>query len=149
MLGMLCSPEEDPVEVKEKVCRALLQTLSENCNNTNARANSSKNADASIKSNNNNNIEGSIVVVTEILNVLMDMYGSDDDALNRMFSSLDVLGHFQRTLPLLKQQISVYSSTNRGGGGHGNNVEDDDLLEGWKETAMNASRFIQYKKGHC
>jgi hypothetical protein len=147
MLGLLCSQEETPIEVKEKTCRSLLQTISSNCNTTSASNGNNANASTKSHSSNISNTEGSIVVVTEILNVLMDMYGSDDNAHAMIFNSLDVLGHFQRTLPLLKHQISLYSSINRGGGG--NNEEDTDVLEGWKETAMNALRFIQYKKEHC
>jgi hypothetical protein len=108
MLGILCSQEEHPAEVNQKTCQALLQALAP--------------AD-----------KQSAMVLAEVLSVLMDIYG-DDDCHPAVFVALDVLGHFQRSVPLLKQRISLETD-----------AEPDDV-EQWKETVLNASRFIAYKK---
>jgi hypothetical protein len=108
MLGILCSQEEHPAEVNQKTCQALLQALAP--------------AD-----------KQSAMVLAEVLSVLMDIYG-DDDCHPTVFVALDVLGHFQRSVPLLKQRISLETD-----------AEPDDV-EQWKETALNSSRFIAYKK---
>jgi hypothetical protein len=110
MLGILCSQEEHPAQVNQKTCQALLQSLTP--------------AD---------NPKQSAMVLAEVLSVLMDIYG-DDDCHPAVFTALDVLGHFQRSVPLLKQRISLETD-----------AEPDDV-EQWKETALNASRFIAYKK---
>lgn len=78
------------------------------------------------------------MVLAEALSVLMDIYG-DDDCHPATFDQLGVLKHFQTSLPLLKQRIAVEELTKNVG---------REQLEQWKETAMNAGRFIQYKKGH-
>jgi hypothetical protein len=95
---------------------------------------------------NNHQQHPSAMVLSEVLNVLMDIYGDDDhddpnDKQSRTywFNALGVLQHFQQSMPLLKQKIAVEQLTK--------NCALDDL-EQWKETAMNASRFIQYKKTH-
>jgi hypothetical protein len=71
-------------------------------------------------------------VMSEVFNALMDMYGDDGHTI--VFESLDVLGYFQRMLPLFKKRIQAEQAA----------VEDD--VEQWRETALNASRFISYKK---
>ena len=81
----------------------------------------------------------SAMVLAEVLNVLMDIY-SDDDCHPEVFAQLNVLRHFQQSLPLLKQRIAVEELTKNSA---------PDMLEAWKETAMNAGRFVQYKKGHA
>jgi hypothetical protein len=72
-------------------------------------------------------------IMSEVFNALMDMYG--DDGHTRVFESLDVLGYFQRKLPLFKKLAQADQAA----------LEDD--VEQWRETALNASRFISYKKG--
>lgn len=81
----------------------------------------------------------SAMVLAEVLNVLMDIY-SDDDCHPAAFAQLNVLRHFQQSLPLLKQRVAIEELTKNSG---------PELIEAWKETAMNAGRFIQYKKGHA
>jgi hypothetical protein len=108
MLGILCSQEEHPADVNQKTCQALLQALTAE--------------------------KQSAMVLAEVLSVLMDIYG-DDDCHPTVFEALDVLGDFQRSVPLLKQRISVETTD-----------ADPDDVEQWKETALNASRFIAYKK---
>jgi hypothetical protein len=74
-------------------------------------------------------------VLNEVLNALMDIYG-DDDCYPGVFHSLNVLGYFQRTTPTFKKFIQC---------------DRDEVSEEevglWKETALNASRFVSYKKG--
>jgi len=112
MLGILCSQEPHPAEVNQKICAALL-AASEAATN-------------------------SVVVPCEILNVLMDMYGNDEDEAcchTSVFESLHVLSHFQRSIPTLKQKLKHQPTVDK--------VE----VEQWKETLLNGSRFVQYKKG--
>ena len=72
-------------------------------------------------------------VMSEVFNALMDMYGGDGH--NVVFESLDVLGYFQRMLPLFKKSIQAEQA-----------AEENDV-EQWQETLLNASRFISYQKG--
>lgn len=76
------------------------------------------------------------MILSEILSVLMDIYG-DDGRHPAIFDSLQVLPHIQKAVPVLKQRIGLVERT-----------ESQEDVEQWKETAMNATRFIQYKKGH-
>ena len=80
----------------------------------------------------------SVMVMAEVLSVLMDIYG-DDDCHPAVFDNCGVLQHFQQSLPRLKQKIAVEELTK--------NASFEDI-EQWKETALNAGRFIQYKKGY-
>ena len=112
MMGILCSQEPHPVEVNQKICSALLA----------AAAN-----------------DADIMISCEVLNVLMDMYGNDEDdgcCHLTVFESLEVLKHFQRSIPTLKSKLKQQKDK-------AHLVE----LEQWKETLLNASRFVQYKKG--
>lgn len=72
------------------------------------------------------------LILSEVFNALMDMYG-DEQVHAQVFDSLDVLGNFQRTLPRFKKRIQA------------ERMKDE--VEQWRETALNASRFISYKKG--
>lgn len=76
----------------------------------------------------------SSAILSEVFDALMDMYGSDEHA--QVFQSLDVLGNFQRMLPRFKKRIQAEKRT----------VPEEEV-EQWRETALNASRFISYKKG--
>jgi hypothetical protein len=108
ILGLLCSAESHPLQVNEKVCGGLLSLLQSS---------------------------SSAMVLSEVFNALMDMYGDDDHA--QVFDSLHVLGNFQRNLPRFKQRIQAER----------NKAQDQSVVEQWRETALNASRFISYKKG--
>ncbi|GAX11340.1 hypothetical protein FisN_22Lh008 [Fistulifera solaris] len=77
----------------------------------------------------------SAVILSETFRVLMDVYGNDD-CHPRIFDSLNMLGYFQKYVPALKQCI------------HLSRDASPDEIRQWKETASNASRFIQYKKGY-
>jgi hypothetical protein len=77
----------------------------------------------------------SAVIVSETFRVLMDVYGNDD-CYPQIFDSLNVLGYFQKYVPALKQCIHL-----------SRDASPDEIMQ-WKETASNASRFIQYKKGY-
>lgn len=123
MLGILCSDGAHSVQVNERVCQALVQVSASPPAGTVA---------------NGSQQYPTAMVLAEALSVLMDIYG-EDDCHPTVFGSLDVLGHFQRTLPLLKQKIAVEQLTKN---------RSTEEIEQWKETAMNAARFIQYKKGH-
>lgn len=107
MLGLLCSAESHPQPVNEKVCGGLLSLLQSS---------------------------SSPMIMSEVLNALMDMYG--DDGHTVVFDSMDVLGNFQRQLPRFKKRIQAERK----------NVPEE-TVEMWRETALNASRFISYKKG--
>jgi hypothetical protein len=75
----------------------------------------------------------SLMVTNEILNALMDMYGNDDH--DRVVDSLHVLEQLQRTLTTFKRRLQ-----------HADEQEESEFLELWNETALNAERFILYKK---
>jgi hypothetical protein len=120
ILGVLCSQEPHPVDVNQKVCSALLAAM----DNT-----------------------SSLVNACEVLNVLMDMYGNDEDdgcCHVSVFESMQVLSHFQRRIPTLKSELKQLEKNWKG---QGDNSVDGAGLEHWKETLLNASRFVQYKKG--
>ena len=107
ILGLLCSSELHPREVNENVCSGLLLLLQSS---------------------------SSPIIMTEVFNALMDMYG--DDRHTQVFNSLDVLGNFQRMLPRFKKRIQAESKK-----------DSDENVEQWREASLNASRFISYKKG--
>ena len=108
ILGLLCSAESHPLQVNEKVCSGLLSLLQSS---------------------------SSAMVMSDVLNALMDMYG-DDESHVQVFESLNVLGNFQRNLPRFKQRIQAER-----------NKAPEQSVQEWRETALNASRFISYKKG--
>jgi hypothetical protein len=123
MIGLLCS-EPHPSEVNARVCSALLERLRSPLSST------SNDNDADSEK-----ARQSLVIMHEILDVLMDMYGGDDSH-DEVFGQQDVLGHFQRCLPGFKRRVkkTVANSTR-------------EELDTWNETALNCSRFIKYKKG--
>lgn len=81
-------------------------------------------------------------LMSEILNVLMDIYGSYDDgdpnSHSDVFVKKSVLNHFQKSIPVLKKKIFEEEIKNKG-------IEESEI---WKETVLNAKRFIKYKKDH-
>ncbi|GKY97891.1 hypothetical protein MPSEU_000747100 [Mayamaea pseudoterrestris] len=81
---------------------------------------------------NASSLEDSIAIRAERLNVLIDLFSEDDR--DNVFKQTGMLSYFQRELPLLQRQISLYRGS--------------DEVEFFQETAVNASRFIQYKKGY-
>jgi hypothetical protein len=120
MLGVLCSQEPHPVDVNQKVCSALLTAMDSN---------------------------SSLMNACEVLNVLMDIYGNDEDdgcCHVSVFESMQVLSHFQRRIPTLKSELKQLEKKWKG---QGDDSGDRAGLEHWKETLLNASRFVQYKKG--
>lgn len=120
MIGLLSSKQHTD-EVNRKICTTLLKTLSHYQSNETA-------------------------VMAGILDSLMDMYSVDeDDPLSHetIFKDMNVLDAFINYLPILKRKIrqeecSIGSSNN-------NNINPNDL-EMSKETFINTSRFIKYKK---
>ena len=79
-------------------------------------------------------------VICEVLNALMDMYSSDEgDANNHegVFRKKGVLDAFQKTVPNFKRKIRDEGKK------EGIGYEE---VEFWNETALNATRFIKYKK---
>ena len=77
-------------------------------------------------------------LICEVLNVLMDMYSADEGDPNNhesIFRKNNVLVAFEKTVPVLKRKIREESQSNAG-----------EIISYWKETALNASRFIKYKK---
>jgi hypothetical protein len=77
-----------------------------------------------------------VMVRNEILNVLMDVYG-DDELYAKVFEQKDVLGHFQQSLPVFRRDIKEMERRDDA------TREDTEI---WRETALNTSRFIKYKK---
>jgi hypothetical protein len=80
-------------------------------------------------------------VMSEILNVLMDMYSADEgDANNheKVFKRKDVLAAFQKSVPILKRKVREDEGKQ--------GVSKEEIFE-WKEIILNATRFIKYKKG--
>eukprot|EP00977_Amphora_coffeiformis_P013094 scaffold3361_cov166-Amphora_coffeaeformis.AAC.5 len=108
ILGILCSQEDHAADVNQSVCAALIGRLQ--------------------------NKDESLAVRAEVLNVLMDIYGNDD-CHPSVFEGLKVLSHFERSLPILKQQISQVDRQ----------TVDSNDVEFWRETALNVARFIEYK----
>lgn len=122
MLGLLCS-EPHPSEINAKVCMALLERL------RSPLSSMSDGIDAD-----GEKVRHSLVIMHEILNVLMDMYGGDDSH-DEVFGQQDVLGHFQRCLPGFRRRIKKTGA---------NSTREE--VDTWNETALNCSRFIKYKK---
>ena len=80
----------------------------------------------------------SAAVISELLNVLMDIYSADEgDANNHeiIFRKNKVLETFEKCIPILKRKIREESQAN---------PTDASV---WKEVALNSSRFVKYKKG--
>lgn len=121
ILGLLCS-EPHPSEINTRVCSALLERLRTPLSST------------SNETGDGEKTRQSLVIMNEIFNVLMDMYGGDDSH-DEVFARQDVLGHIQRCLPGFKRSIKK--------AGASSGRED---VETWNETAINCSRFIKYKK---
>jgi len=119
MLGILCS-EPHPDGINEKICSAFITSLQRHHSTTTA-------------------------VMSEVLNALMDMYSADEGDPNNhegVFRAKNVLGAFQKTVPIFKRKIRE-DERKRG------LVCTFEEIEVWKETALNAVRFVKYKKiGH-
>jgi len=84
-----------------------------------------------------------VEIQNEIFNALMDIYGNDG-CHPAVFESLNVLNYFQRITPKFKHMIQQRQQQ------RDSNTEEEDqvvLVEQFKETLLNASRFISYKKG--
>mmetsp|Transcript_15789 Transcript_15789/g.29792 ORF Transcript_15789/g.29792 Transcript_15789/m.29792 type:complete len:776 (-) Transcript_15789:1993-4320(-) len=116
MLGILCS-EPHPESVNERVCETFLTLLLRT---------------HSITTN----------VMSEVLNVLMDMYSADEgDANNHeaVFRRNNVLSAFQKSVPILKRKVREEESK------ESISREEELVL---KEIILNATRFVKYKKGH-
>lgn len=124
MLSVLCSQEPHPAEVNQQVCSTMLTALTKPSE--------------------------SLLIQCEVLNALMDMYGEDEDdgtCYQSVFESLQVLGHFQRCIPTLKTKLKERERLLKFGGQNDEDGTDRLELEQWKETVLNSSRFVQYKKG--
>ncbi len=120
MLGILCS-EPHPDGINEKICSAFITSLQRHHSTTTA-------------------------VMSEVLNALMDMYSADEgdpDNHEGVFRAKNVLGVFQKTVPIFKRKIREDEGKIRVG-----LVCSFEEIEVWRETALNAVRFIKYKKGH-
>jgi len=134
ILGVLCSEEQQPhhsAEIDSLVCRALLERL---------RSATTEESHVSNDGGNTAAIQ-SILITHEILNVFMDMYGGDN-CHDEVFEKEGVVDHFHRCMPGFKRRIKKVAGAGRCGPS-GSREE----VEVWNETALNASRFIKYKKG--
>jgi len=124
MLGVLCSePHSDAVN--DHICSALLSVL-ERLSTTSG---------------------GDLAVINEAFDVLMDMYGLEDDDPNShsgVFQSKNVLKHFEASIPLFEGKIKNMADEQKGK----KSIVTEEDLDVWRETALNASRFVEYKKGN-
>ena len=122
VLGLLCS-EPHPSEVDALVCSILVERL---------RAPLSSLSDDNDADN--EKARQSVLLMHEIFNVLMDMYGGDDSHVE-VFNQQDVIGHFQRCLPGFKRRIKKIGA-----------ISAREEIDAWNETALNCSRFTKYMK---
>jgi len=123
MLAILCSQEPHPPEVNRQVSSTLLSALT--------------------------NPSESLLIQTEVLSAFMDMYGNDEDdgiCHQTVFESMQILSHFQRCIPTIKSKIKA-EERKLNQGSQSEDGADRLELEQWKETVLNGSRFVQYKKG--
>ena len=118
MLGVLCS-ETHPATINDRVCAALTGKL----------------RSVSSQINSPNDAKRSILIMNEVYNVLMDMYGGDD-ANDEVYQRQDVSGHLTKTLPVFKRSIKKVASVER----------DNEELGVWNETALNVTRFLRFKR---
>jgi len=87
----------------------------------------------------NRSHSSSAALISELMNALMDMYSADEGDPNNhesVFRNNNVLGAFQKNVPILRRKIREETD----------NTDPMDVAL-WKETALNASRFIKYKQG--
>jgi hypothetical protein len=115
MLGVLCS-EPHPTSVNDRVCSALTEKMK-------------------FASGQNQHTKQTVLVLNEVYNVLMDIYGADD-ANDDIYQKQDVSGHLTRTLPVFKRNIKKVAAMER----------DNEELGVWNETSLNVSRFIRFKR---
>ena len=118
ILGVLCS-ETHPAAINDRVCAALAEKLRL----------------VSSQIDSPDDAKRSVLVMNEVYNVLMDMYGGDD-ANDAVYHRQDVSGHLTRTLPVFKRSIKKVALVERG----------NEELGVWNETALNVSRFIRFKR---
>jgi hypothetical protein len=121
MLGVLCT-EPHPSSINSRVCSALTEKM---------RSASSTQTDNSPEA-----CKQSVLILNEVYNVLMDMYGGDD-ANDEVYQQQDVSGNLNRTLPMFKRSIKKVLSMDR---------ENEEMGIIWNETALNVSRFIRFKR---
>lgn len=77
----------------------------------------------------------SLVVVTEALNAVFDVYGDED--FDATFTQLGLLPALEATVPALKSKLRAEQKQ-----------LDRDVVAHVKETQLNLVRFIKYKKKH-
>ena len=74
----------------------------------------------------------------------MDMYSADEGDPNNhesVFRKKNVLAVFEKTVPILKRKLREETKSSS------SSTTDARDASFWKETALNATRFIKYKKG--
>jgi hypothetical protein len=132
MFGTLCTSNH-PETVDTKVCRALLSRLT--------LAISNDNSTQTHQPQHMITTRYSILITHEILNVLMDVYGSDD-CYEVVFRNECVLDHIHKCLPWFKKTAKSVAASSSGS--KRNRMEEEGFV--WNETALNAMRFIKYKQ---
>ena len=132
MFGTLCTSNH-PETVDTKVCRALLSRLT--------LAISNDNSTRTHQPQHMITTRYSILITHEILNVLMDVYGSDD-CYEVVFRNECVLDHIHKCLPWFKKTAKSVAASSSGS--KSNRMEEEGFV--WNETALNAMRFIKYKQ---
>jgi hypothetical protein len=83
----------------------------------------------------------SVTVVSEILNVFMDVF-SEDDFCTNVFDQMNVLLYFEQMIPVLKREMQwnrLHRPTD-------DNVSLEEMIEHCQETVVNATSFVKYKK---
>jgi hypothetical protein len=81
-----------------------------------------------------------LMILSEILNVFMDVF-SEDDFYTNVFDQMKVLPYFEQMIPVLKremQQNRLQRPTDENG-------SMEEMMEHCQETVANATRFVKYK----
>merc|ERR1712008_319067 len=104
----------------------------------------------------NDGVVTSVMVKNEIYSILMDIYGSDE-CYNDVFLKCRALSVLEETLPLFRSCIKLFatwqnkysqptSSSLNMNHNEGSSNRNRDITNALRETTLNLSRFIKYKK---
>ena len=139
VLGIVVSQQDHTIDIDRKVCRAMMNVL---------LFMGDEIRKVSTVTPNSTGVSYRYVVITsEIINAIMDIYGKDDCYLT-VFTNLDCLTHLQKTTPLLKKHIGILRAAVHTSNTGSNNMNDYDYytyddIEQWKEIMLNTNRFVQ------
>jgi hypothetical protein len=91
----------------------------------------------------NKNVKDAVraaVIYSEVLNVFMDLFSGDEEQQQQLFAKMQVLPRIQQTVSKLKSCLGTVGATRR------TEIQYAQELVEWKETRLNALRFIEYKQ---